>query len=421
MKHTLTIGSMLVSLAMSTVASSASVMVSNGNNAGAGSLRSALQSGATVIRIAHSVPAIQISEPLIYSGSAPLRILASGQTVDGSALAENDDMFSVTQGANLTIEELNFVGPAIGVNDNADSPIGGKGIFVNVPESSQGIISVKLNSVSVTGVGNHGIHISDCTLRDECGGGSGGLGEGSAASVSVKLNNVTVDKVGFGRQDADGVRVDERGDGNIYFSATNSTFINVGADGIELDEGNNGDVIASVNGSLFDKNGDYCTAIPFVSGGPCDDDGDADVDDGFDIDEAGAGSIYVSIRDTRVSNNVDEGLDFDEEDLGDIVVRLSNVQLVGNSDEGFKASEEDGGNIHAILRSVSAANNNGNKEGIEIEEEDAGDVRVRVSQSILIGGDKEALKVEQGDEGEGALKIRRSVIDAVDAKGVSQI
>ncbi len=62
-------------------------------------------------------------------------------------------------------------------------------------------------------------------------------GDGSPASIKVKLNNVHINQVGFGRADADGLRVDDRGEGDIYFTALNSKFTNVGAVGVELDEG----------------------------------------------------------------------------------------------------------------------------------------------------------------------------------------
>ena len=48
--------------------------------------------------------------------------------------------------------------------------------FMNEVKSSlqTGTVEVYLDNVGVYGVGNHGIHISDCSLVDECGAGSGG-------------------------------------------------------------------------------------------------------------------------------------------------------------------------------------------------------------------------------------------------------
>lgn len=414
-------------LAMSTVSLSSSVfatgsaLVNNGNNDGAGSLRAALNSGASFIRISRSVPFITITEPLEYKRTEGLTILAAGQTIDASALAPNDDILSITEGADLRMSNLSLVGGSTEINPEPSLPQGGIGLFVNVPQAREGIVRVVLNNVSVSNVGNHGIHVSDCALRDDCGGGSGGGGQGSEASVLVRLNRVMVNNVGFGRQDADGVRVDERGNGDIYFTATQSRFMNVGADGVELDEGNNGDVIADVSDSVFDSNGEYCVSIPFVAGSPCDDDGDADVDDGFDIDEAGSGTLYARIIDSEITNNFDEGLDFDEEDEGGIALRISGVKALGNADEGVKASEEGEGSLRATLRRLSSFNNNGAGDGVELEEEDAGDVFVRVEGSVLIGGDNEALEVVQEDEGEGLLKVRGSQIQSFDLEGVSQI
>ena len=396
-------------------------VVSNGNNDGPGSLRSALESGASSVKIRRSVKYIIVSEPLEYNGSKKLRLVGSGQVIDGSAIAANEDILRITQGVDTSISDLTFIGNHAEVNENPSIPVGGKGIYINVPVERTGVVRVKLDTVTVMRVGNHGIHISDCSLGDDCGGGSGGGGDGSAASIYVDLQNVVVNNVGFGKADADGVRVDDRGDGSIYFSARNSAFINVGADGVELDEGNNGDVVVDVKGSLFDSNGEYCVLVPFVPGSPCDDDGDPDVDDGFDIDEAGDGTLFAQIRNSDVTNNFDEGLDFDEEDEGGIEVTLANILAAGNEDEGIKTSEEDGGDVIVKMRAVTTVDNNGSKEGIELEEENAGNVTVVVSDTNLIGGDDEDLKVEQGDEGEGTLKVRRSNITSLDLEGVQEI
>lgn len=105
---------------------------------------------------------------------------------------------------------------------------------------------MNLKNVSVSNVANHGIHISDCSFADDCGSGSGGGGDGSNASVSVLFNGVTIDNAGNGKFDADGLRVDERGIGSIYFKSFASTFKNVGADGVELDEGDEGSIYTQV-------------------------------------------------------------------------------------------------------------------------------------------------------------------------------
>jgi len=61
--------------------------VSNGNNDGVGSLRAALNSGASIVKILRSVKTISINETLTYSATSSLRIVGSKQTIDGSALS----------------------------------------------------------------------------------------------------------------------------------------------------------------------------------------------------------------------------------------------------------------------------------------------------------------------------------------------
>ena len=234
-----------------------SALVTNDKNDGPGSLRAALNSGATNIRIRPSVGTIAVTETLIYEGTAPLTIIGSGQTIYGADLSDNSaPVLAITQGADLSITKLtvdaggrNAAGPYNRLNQG-----GGKGIFVDVPVTRTGTVSVDLTNVTVRGTGNHGIHVSDCTRGDECGGGSGGGGDGSPASVDVRLVGVQIEDSGNGKQDADGLRVDERGDGDITFFATESAFNDNGADGVELDEGNNGDVNINVTNSTFDYN-----------------------------------------------------------------------------------------------------------------------------------------------------------------------
>ena len=413
-----TLKTLIASLLFTPMISVASTtLVTSSANDGPGSLREALASGADVIEIDESVGTIFITETLEYTGFVALQVVGTGQMIDGSGLTDNlAPIFEVSNGADLSMFDLSFDG---GGGYDYFNPGGGKGIFVNVPEDRTGVVSLKLTGVSVYDVGNHGIHVSDCSLGDDCGGGSGGGGEGSPASIDVKLVDVLVDGAGFGKQDADGVRVDDRNDGDIFFSAVNSAFVNVGADGVELDEGNDGSVFLEVRNNVFYANGAYC--LPWnddpVEGAPCDDDGDADVDDGFDVDEAGDGSIEGFVRNNYVVDNYDEGLDFDEEDDGGFDIVLASNVAVGNEDEGVKLSEEDGGSIHAMLRSHYSEDNNGSREGIEIEEEDGGAVTVVVTGSDFVGGDDEVLKIEEDGGDGGTVKVRGSSV-VLDLDGI---
>ncbi len=184
--------------------------------------------------------------------------------------------------------------------------------------------------------------------------------------------------------------------------------------------GNSGDVIVNVRRSFFDRNGEYCNLIPIFVGGPCDDDSDRDVDDGFDIDEAGPGKLYARISNTDVTNNFDEGIDFDTEDPGGAEVVLSRVFALGNQDEGFKLSEEGSGDIEINLRRFTRVDNNGDSEGIEIEEENEGKVTVFANKVNMIGDLDEQLKIEQIDGGIGTVRVKNSVV-VLDLDGVEEL
>lgn len=391
-----------------------SATVTNGDNAGPGSLRAALASGASKIRIKPSVSVITVTETLEYDGMTPLSINGAGQTIDGSGLTNNAaPIFAVTMGADLSISNLSF--DAGGGNQGGPysrlNPGGGKGIFVDIPSTRAGVVRVDLTNVSVMGTGNHGVHISDCSLGDDCGGGSGGGGDGSPASIDVRLVGVLIEDNGNGKQDADGFRVDDRGDGDITFFATNSAFLDNGADGIELDEGNNGNVYATVTNSTFDFNGEYCLVGPFVAGDDCDDDG-PDVDDAFDIDEAGPGSLVADVRNLTVINNFDEGLDFDEEDEGDARLDAADIYSENNEDEGIKVSEEGDGDNVARMRAVTTDGD------LEFEEDNGGIADVSINASFV--GDDMQIEADDGDPNtiDGYYKERgTTVVDALDFEG----
>lgn len=441
------------------------MVVTSAADSGEGSLRAALaaaQSATAPVQIVIAAKTdLRLQSGLVYAGTAPLTILGHGQTV----LAEVDEtILTASGGADLNVQNLMFRGPGgFDINNRADADgTAGKGIFVDVRDDETGTVSLSLSNVTVSDVASHGIHVSDCSLADSCGGGGGGAGEGSAASILVTLNNVTVDTAGSGSFDADGLRVDERGAGDITLIGRNVSFLRVGADGAELDEGQDGDVIVELHEARFVDNGGYCNpallkafmpkedeaefeqgqmaedAIPgAVTGSPDDgcferevdlyEDGSVeayefgiDVDDGFDVDEAGAGSIRATLGGTEISGNLDEGLDFDEEGAGDIVLTLHGYKATGNADDAVKMSEADGGHVLGLVSDATITGNDG--VGIVFEEEDAGDVYVALSGVTTAGNDDgdTGLEVVQEDDGQGLLTILSSnITDGSEVEGVA--
>ena len=432
------------------------LVVTSPANAGDHTLRAALKAAAqsdtpSVITI-ETDSDIQISETLVYAGSAPLKIFGTGQSI---TTQQNVTLLALKNGTDLRVSKVAFKGPG-GFSINARA-VGtpGKGIFVKVRGDQTGTVKLMLEDVTVSGVAGHGIHVADCILADSCV-----AGEGSHASVSLNLRNVTVRDVGNGSFDADGVRVDERGAGDIIAHIEGSVFVDIGADGVELDEGGSGSVIARVLNTRFDKNGIYCdpqvlrTYLPapaereFPKGqlfksdiappGSPDDacferdvdlysDGSVevyevsiDVDDGFDIDESGPGDINILLIETGITGNFDQGADFDEEDAGSIHLSVIGGGYHRNGDDGIKLSEEDAGNITADLLRTFATGNGG--KGISFQEEDAGDVTVNAVRVVTGGNDdsdQTGIEVEQYDNGQGALNVIASdIADGIDADGV---
>jgi 2',3'-cyclic-nucleotide 2'-phosphodiesterase (5'-nucleotidase family) len=396
-----------------------SATVTSGADDGPGTLRAALRDGATQISIEPYVSQIVVQSPLQYDSEAPLTITGSGQVIRWGidSVDPADALLQVSNGADLSLSKLSFQGLG---GYSITKQGGGKGIFINVPTDRAGQVSVNLEDVSVYDTGNHGVHVRDCP-DDDCSAGQGGGGVGSPASVFVRLTNVEINGVGFGKQDADGVRVDDRGDGDIQLTVIESTFKNVGADGIELDEGDAGSVIVNVRDAVFEGNGAYCTDVrdpgidPIAYDSACNDDGDPDVDDAFDIDEAGSGGISGIVMNVDIIENFDEGLDFDTEGEGAdnfVDLDLVNIGAAGNGDEGIKVSEEGDASVLVRMRAIDVEGD------VEVEEEDAGDLEVVIERSA-IGDD---LKLAEDGDGVGTVRLRDTTVgDELDFDNVDAI
>lgn len=396
------------------------VWVTSGADSGDGTLRAALTSGANNIRISSVVDDITIDSTLVYEGAKPLRIGGLGQTIVANHGGDDFTLLEIADGANVSIARLNFNG---GGGFDFNNPGDGKGVFVRVPTDRTGTVKVELKGVRVAGVANHGIHVSDCTLGDDCGGGGGGGGDGSPASIVFSGERISVIDAGNGTFDADGVRIDERAEGSIVFRVTNSLFSGIGADGIELDEGNDGDVSIDVRSVVLEDNGAYCLPSPLDLEQPCveDDDGELvlDLDDGFDIDEAGAGWLLGTISLALVADNLDEGLDFDTEGPGGADIEVRRSVALGNGDEGIKLSEVGGEGATAQLVGLTITGN-GN-DGIEIEAEDGdGTVHVIFSNSTSVGNEDDGLNLSQENtESLGTLRMFGfGKVDSIDLENV---
>lgn len=454
--------SLVALLAAGAVQAQAPLTVTNTANAGEGSLRDALEQaamhreGARIVILTEGD--IAVDSGLAYPGQVPLEIVGQGQTI---SIDEDETIFTASQGASVSISDLTFEGPGGFSIENKSQTGGAKGIFLQMRDEQAGEIRLVLDGVTVRGVSGHGIHVSDCSMADLCGGGSGGEGTGSRVTLVAELNEVTVENVGTGAFDRDGLRIDERGEGGIAATIRRSSFTGIGADGVELDEAGEGDVIVTATDSVFSDNGFYCdpeimaqylpdqpegefepgqmpeSGIPAkVDGSPDDaciertvdtyDDGSVeeyeialDLDDGFDVDEADDGSLDILVIGGEVNGNRDEGMDMDEMGAGDLVASYVGTAASGNSDDAYKHSEADDGSALGVLSGASADDNGG--VGFVYEEEGAGDVTVDVTDVTTSGNDdgETSLEFVQEDDGAGTVTITGGALaEDVDAEGV---
>ncbi len=335
---------------------------------------------------------ISLSAPIIYNGSQRLSLMGNGATIDGSqagVFVLDDDLTAITEDGSLVFNTAGDISIRHLTVDNSAT----RGIVVNIPEDAVGNdISVTLSGVNVTNSALFGVHIDDNS--DEFDDGE----SGSAIGVDLTIRHSSFIGNGTGAIDFDGVRVDERGEGDINAMIINSHIDANGGDGIELDEAGNGHVDATMIRVTINDNGFY---------------NEEDLDDGFDIDEAGDGDIDVSLFNVQASNNMDEGLDFDEAGSGDITFKARYVKANNNTDEGIKLDEEDDGDI-VVKMSAVAAQSNGD-DGVQLTELGEGLIKSRLQRVKAIDNAKYGIKMEQWNEEDeaepaeaaGSLKTRK--------------
>ena len=198
------------------------ILVTSGDDSGPGTLRQALEDLASglgdLIFISSRVKRITIESTLEYIGTNSLTI----QAEDMPRIIGSDDFDLLTTNATLEVGIRNVEFEGLGhysINNQGQ----GKGIFVDIPDDAVGDAFVTLEDVKVSGVASYGVLVNDCT-EVNCGNGNQGTGGGSDASVEVVLNGVTVENSGKGRFDGDGVRVNERGVGDLGAFIIDSSF-----------------------------------------------------------------------------------------------------------------------------------------------------------------------------------------------------
>ncbi|GFO77051.1 hypothetical protein BPLS_P5228 [Bathymodiolus platifrons methanotrophic gill symbiont] len=322
---------------------------------------------------------ISLNSPVIYTGSQNIMLLGNGAIIDGANAGNftlNDELLASTEDGSLIfntagdikIQKLSIVNCAT------------RGVLINIPEDAQGDdIQISLDKVKIRNSALHGLHIDD--NADEFDGD----GAGSKIGIELYISNSSFVSNGTGAIDFDGIRVDERGPGDIHVIVINTQIDGNGGDGMELDEAGAGNVDATLKHVTLNDNGFY---------------NPKDLDDGFDIDEAGAGNVEVSLFKVMANRNKDEGVDIDETDAGDVKVKLRRVIVMDTTDEGIKIDEEGEGNVELRFSNVMAMD--GGDDGIQVTEQGKGRIEAELKKVSATDNNKYGVKMEQWDvKGEG--------------------
>lgn len=353
---------------------------------GAGSLREALaaaEADRSINRIQLPGGTIELDAPLTFAGVQNLKIDGNGTVLDFEGLGEFEfgrDGIVFTGGGNVRVSDLTI----------RNAP--GNGMVVVVPADARGTLQVDLRNTVVAGNGLHGVWVDDQTNNSD-------------ANVLFRARDVQILENGFEPSvfDYDGVRVDEGGKGNLIIDLEGMVALGNAGDGNEYDERGPGNVESTVANSVFNDNGDQ----------PQNPD---DLEDGFDIDEADAGSIYAEFEGVEANGNEDEGIDLDESGDGDIVMDVVDVYLEDNRDGNFTATEgEDdvdagivaGGGVFGTFDNLVSTLSR-TDDGIKLEEFGPGDFDVSFLNVAIVDNFDDGVTAEQLGEGTGVLRVEDS-------------
>jgi len=334
---------------------------------------------------------ISLSSPIIYTGRQNLTLQGNGATLDGAKAGSfvlDSKLLAYTKDATLVFKTTGD----ISINELSVVNSATRGIVVKIPDTAQGNdIKVTLQKVHISGSALYGLHIDD--NADEFDDGN----SGSAIGIELYIADSSIIRNGIGAIDFDGIRVDEREQGGIAAVIINTHIDNNGGDGLELDEAGDGHVTATLKQVTFNDNGFY---------------NKEDLDDGFDIDERGAGDIEVFMFNVQVHRNQDEGLDFDEADAGSVKVKLHSLVVTKTTDEGIKLDEDGVGDINAQFFDVLVSE--GGNDGIQMTEQEAGRIDAELKKVSAINNKNYGVIIEQwhvkGEDSSlekaGTLKIK---------------
>ena len=215
-----------------------SVSVTHGGDSGPGSFRAAVEqanadSSINEIVFNRDVNEVGVGTPLVYTGWQDLEINGRGASIEQQESVESAfDLFVSNSGGDLVLRKIAF-------RDSLAN-----GVVVNIPSYVQGEVSVELQRVKLIGNAQSGLLINDL--------------ESMSASINLDVVDSKILRNGSGDRvaDGDGIRVIEKGNGDIIASIRNSRMNRNGGDGLDLVEGDEGNGMLTVeDDSRFNNNG----------------------------------------------------------------------------------------------------------------------------------------------------------------------
>lgn len=379
----------------------ASVTVTSNADAGTGSFRAALESANSdrsirSIRFSKNVGTIALIAPLTFTGAQPLEIDGASSTIDGGALGARQSILTADGGGDLAIAGLKL----------KNAP--GSGLVLKVPEAATGIQEVRLDRLTVTGNGLHGIIINDQTAYFE-----EPLSEaeaGSTASLRVVVTGSQIRDNGFAEIDQDGLRINEGGEGDLTALISGTDVIGNGGDGVELDERANGSALFTVLTSHLDENGAFDAS---------------DFDDGIDVDEAGAGGISGSFWSVTASRNFEQGIDLNENGVGNMTIVILGVTANDNREEGVELEEDDdvagGGDIEALFTNVTTLRNGADDgdAGLKLREKGDGNLKGHIIGAVASDNNFDGIVMREDAEGSMDIDVTAAVTQRNAGDGIA--